>query len=122
MQTAEDPEESEKASKEVDDALFAQVKNLPFAVDFDHKKSKVGPYDILQMDNAELSQTRNIVKNNMAKMQYTDRYGLYDDPGMKYYTAMLSYVEAVINAKNQLAKASRAGIEPKKDKTTEKTD
>ena len=122
MQTPEDPEKIEKATKEVDDALFSQVKNLPFAVDFDHKKPKVGPYDILQMDNAELAQTRNIVKNNMAKMQYTDRYGLYDDPGMKYYTAMLSYVEAVINAKNQLAKASRAGIEPKKATKAENKD
>lgn len=114
MQEPEDEEQEKLATKKVDDALYSQVKDLPFATDYDHEKTKVGPYEILQMDNSDLAETRNIVRNKINRLTYVDRYGTYDDPNMRYLEDMLNYVEKVIQTKNQISKKSRMGIEPEK--------
>ena len=105
--------DAEAETKKVDDSLFTTVKSMPFVTDFSHETSKLGPLEILQKDNADLAQLRTILRNRINMKTASDQYGLYDDPDMKYYQAMLSYVEQVIQAKNAQAKAGRQGIEPK---------
>lgn len=105
MQEPADPEAEKQEMKKVDDAVMSQVKDLPFAVDYNHEKTKIGPFEILQMDNSDLSELRTICRNKINRIGYTDRYGLYDDPGVQYYTDMLNYVEHVIVAKNEVARS-----------------
>lgn len=106
-------EEAEAETKKVDDSLFTAVKDMPFVTDFSHENSKLGPLEILQKDNTDLAQLRTILRNRINMKTASDQYGLYDDPDMKYYTSMLSFVDQVIQAKNAAAKSSRQGIEPK---------
>lgn len=107
------PGDDEAETKKVDDSLFTAVKGMPFVTDFSHDNSKLGPLEIIQKDNADLAQLRTILRNRINMKTASDQYGLYDDPDMKYYQAMASYVDQVIQAKNQAAKAGRQGIEPK---------
>lgn len=97
-----EPDEDEEPPKKVDSYLVASTKNHPFVTDYDWKEDeRLNPYKILQMDLAQLNSLRTLVRTKINMKSYTDQVGLYDDPGMKFYQDLMSFVEKVIGFKKK---------------------
>lgn len=103
-QEAAQQEWDETLKKKIDQFLITSMQAHPYARNWRHKDgSKTNPLSILSMDNSDLTTLRNIARNKIAMMTMQDQLGTYDDPQMKYLTELYSFVEKVIQLKNQKA-------------------
>ena len=102
--------------KKVDSFVVASTKTLPYVTDYRHSDtSKINPFKIAQMDLDELYQLRNLVRNTINQNTFSNQFGAYSDPGMRFYQDMLTYVEKVIEAKRVGTKnAKRTEAKPAK--------
>lgn len=105
-----DEELTQRNLKKVDDFIIAAMKNAPYATEYQHDEaSRISPFAILAMNNEQLSNLRLLVRNKINNESLSDRFGLYDDPGMKFYIDLLSYVDKTI----QLRKKTHKQVDPK---------
>lgn len=92
-------------TKKIDSYVVASIKGHPYISDYRHRSnSKISPDKIIQMDMDQLVQLRNLVRNKISLNSINDQFGLYDDPGMKFYQDMISFVEKIIDGKKLATK------------------
>ena len=108
----EPPELDNQNPQPIDDALLAQIKNLPYATKWDQKdKSPISPLKIAGMQLADLSNLKNMVRYKIQLTTMKNSVGSDDDPAMEYYGDLLKFVNTVMafkksNTKTQLAQTN----------------
>lgn len=103
-------------TKQVDNYIVSSTKNMDYVTKYNHKEnSKIHPFKLAQMPLDELNQVRGLVKNKISINTFSDNFGLYDDPSMKFYQDMISFVEKLTDLKKLAVKQNkeRRGEGPK---------
>lgn len=115
MQAAADPmggmddAEQDDTPKKVDPYLVAAVKGMPYVNDYQFDdEDKIAPYNLLQRSYDELMKVRNLVRAKINMKTMNDQFGLYDDPTMKFYQDLISFVEKTMGIKKKMDKSGGA--------------
>jgi hypothetical protein len=92
----------EEQPKKVDPYLVAAIKGMPYVNEYDFDESnKIAPYNLLQRSYGELIKIRNLIRAKINMKTMSDQYGLYDDPSMKFFQDMISFIEQVMTIKKK---------------------
>lgn len=100
-----DAEQDEALMKKVDATLVAAVKGHKYAKGYRHPdNSKIHPYKILSMTIDELNQLRTMARNKANIDTFNGEMGVYDNPAIKFFQDLISYVDKVIEVKKSSTK------------------
>lgn len=97
-----EPPSDEPDVKPIDSGLMASTKGLPYATEYSFEDdSKLNPVVIMGMAVGELQNLRNLVRTKINMKTVSDEYGLYDNPEMKFYQDLLTFVERTMSYRKQ---------------------
>lgn len=114
-----DDEIEELLQKKVDSILIAKTRGHPYIKNYRHEEgSKIHPYKILGMPLDELNQLRTKSRNKLNLETYDGDIGVYDNPDLKFFQDLVSFLDTVIESK----KSSTKEYKDKKDGKTAKFD
>lgn len=86
----------------VEPELLAAVKSHPYVANYNHDEEKpTHPMRLLGLSAKGLEQARTAVTTKMGLTTLSNKVGLYDDPGMKFYIDLMSFIDRVLQHKKQ---------------------
>jgi hypothetical protein len=102
---ATDEEEDEMLMKKVDSVLVSAAKGHPYARNYNHEdKSKIHPYKILSMQMDDLQSLRTMARNKANIESFNGDLGAMDNPDIKFFQDLVSYVDKLIEVKKSATK------------------
>lgn len=111
----EDEEREENMSKPIDSGLLSAVQNLPYVSRYNHESSQnTHPMNLLTLDVSDMEKVRNRARNEIASKTMTDAYGLYDDPELRFWQDLVSFMERAITAKRKISGEPAKDVPPPK--------
>lgn len=100
-----DEEEDEMLMKKVDSILVSAAKGHPYTRNYAHDdKSKIHPYKILSMQMDELQSLRTMARNKANIESFNGDLGSMDNPEIKFFQDLVSYVDKLIEVKKSATK------------------
>ncbi len=100
-----DEDEDEMLMKKVDTVLVSAAKGHPYARNYNHEdKSKIHPYKILSMQMDELQSLRTMARNKANIESFNGDLGAMDNPEIKFFQDLVSYVDKLIEVKKSATK------------------
>ena len=100
-----DEAEDEMLMKKVDSLLVSAAKGHPYARNYKHDEgSKIHPYKILSMPMDELQQLRTMARNKANIESFNGDIGAMDNPDIKFFQDLVSYVDKLIEVKKSATK------------------
>ena len=100
-----DEEEDEMLMKKVDSVLVSAAKGHPYTRNYSHEdKSKIHPYKILSMQMDELQSLRTMARNKANIESFNGDLGSMDNPEIKFFQDLVSYVDKLIEVKKSATK------------------
>lgn len=119
--TAEtEEEEDEMLMKKVDSVLVSAAKGHSYTRNYDHDdKSKIHPYKILSMQMDELQSLRTMARNKANIESFNGDLGSMDNPDIKFFQDLVSYVDKLIEVKKSATKEYTDGKQGKNVKPPE---
>lgn len=103
--TETDEEEDEMLMKKVDSVLVSAAKGHPYTRNYAHDdKSKIHPYKILSMQMDELQSLRTMARNKANIESFNGDLGSMDNPEIKFFQDLVSYVDKLIEVKKSATK------------------
>ena len=102
---ATDEEEDEMLMKKVDSVLVSAAKGHPYTRNYNHEdKSKIHPYKILSMQMDDLQSLRTMARNKANIESFNGDLGAMDNPEIKFFQDLVSYVDKLIEVKKSATK------------------
>lgn len=102
---ATDEEQDELLMQKVDQILISATKGHPYSRGYQHQdSSKIHPYKILGMNMDELNQLRTMARNKANIETFNGELGVYDNPDIKFFQDLVSFVDKVIEVKKSSTK------------------
>jgi len=115
-----DEEEDEMLMKKVDSILVSAAKGHPYTRNYSHEdKSKIHPYKILSMQMDELQSLRTMARNKANIESFNGDLGSMDNPEIKFFQDLVSYVDKLIEVKKSATKEYTDGKQGKNVKKPE---
>ncbi len=115
-----DEEEDEMLMKKVDSILVSAAKGHPYTRNYSHEdKSKIHPYKILSMQMDELQSLRTMARNKANIESFNGDLGSMDNPEIKFFQDLVSYVDKLIEVKKSATKEYTNGKQGKNVKKPE---
>lgn len=116
-----DAEQDELLMKKVDNILIAKTSSHPYLKNYKHQdNSKIHPYSILGMQMDELNQLRTMARNKANIETFSGDVGVYDNPDVKFFQDLVSYVDKVTDIKKSSTKEYKDDKEGKTAKTAKR--
>lgn len=113
-----DEEEDEMLMKKVDSVLVSAAKGHPYARNYKHDDaSKIHPYKMLSMQMDELQSLRTMARNKANIESFNGDIGAMDNPEIKFFQDLVSYVDKLIEVKKSATKEYSDGKQGKNAKT-----
>jgi hypothetical protein len=113
-------EEDEMLMKKVDSVLVSTAKGHPYTRNYSHEdKSKIHPYKILSMQMDELQSLRTMARNKANIESFNGDLGSMDNPEIKFFQDLVSYVDKLIEVKKSATKEYTDGKQGKNVKKPE---
>jgi len=122
-----DEDEDEMLMQKVDSILVSAAKGHPYARNYKHDdKSKIHPYKILSMQPDELQSLRTMARNKANIESFNGDVGAMDNPDIKFFQDLVSYVDKLIEVKKSATKEYSNGkqgknVEKPKERPESKT-
>jgi hypothetical protein len=118
--TETDEEEDEMLMQKVDSVLVSAAKGHPYTRNYSHDdKSKIHPYKILSMQMDELQSLRTMARNKANIESFNGDIGSMDNPEIKFFQDLVSYVDKLIEVKKSATKEYTDGKQGKNAKKPE---
>jgi len=115
-----DEEEDEMLMKKVDSVLVSAAKGHSYTRNYAHDdKSKIHPYKILSMQMDELQSLRTMARNKANIESFNGDLGSMDNPDIKFFQDLVSYVDKLIEVKKSATKEYTDGKQGKNVKPPE---
>lgn len=114
-------DEDEMLMKKVDSVLVSAAKGHPYARNYKHDEgSKIHPYKILSMQPDELQSLRTMARNKANIESFNGDLGAMDNPDIKFFQDLVSYVDKLIEVKKSATKEYTDGKQGKNAKTEQR--
>jgi len=118
-----DDEQEELLMQKVDSILMSKTNNHPYTKGYQHQEnSKIHPYKILGMSIDELNQLRTMSRNKANLETFNGELGVYDNPDMKFFQDLVSFVDKVIEIKKDSTKEYKDNRDGKTAKSDKRSD
>ena len=100
-----DEDEDEMLMQKVDSILVSAAKGHPYARNYNHDQaSKIHPYKFLSMSMDELNSIRTMARNKANIESFNGDIGAMDNPDIKFFQDLVSYVDKLIEVKKSSTK------------------
>jgi len=107
-------------AKDIDSEVVSSVHGMSYLDDYRHEdNSKIHPMRILQMEMNELEDLHKLVKAKIINTTIMSEPGSsYADPGAKFFTDLLSFVDKVIDGAKKVVQDSEEDSKSDADKVS----
>jgi len=118
-----DEDEDEMLMQKVDTILVSAAKGHPYSRNYNHdQSSKIHPYKILSMSMDELNSLRTMARNKANIESFNGDLGAMDNPDIKFFQDLVSYVDKLIEVKKSATKEYSDGKQGKTAKAEKQSE